>query len=97
VMSLAQASSPSGATFYLDSGGGPGSGCVDADGDGVRDDATDDADNYCETLDMRDALIALGWSEGGALVYRWSSGAPHNEAAWAARFGALLTSWFPAR
>jgi len=28
-------------TFYLDSGGDAGSGCVDSDGDGIEDDTPD--------------------------------------------------------
>jgi hypothetical protein len=75
-------------TFYLDSGGGPGSGCVDSDGDGILDDAPDAADNYCETAQMRDALLALGC--GPRVTYRWVSGAPHSEPAWQGRAPDIL-------
>jgi hypothetical protein len=85
---------PAASTFYLDSGGDAGSGCLDSDGDGVHDDGGG-SDNYCETLDMRDRLDALGWTEDLDLVYRWTPGAPHNEASWTARLPALFTDWFP--
>jgi len=68
--------------LYLDSGGaGP---CPDG------------TDNYCETIEMRDLLVALGWSEGDDLVWRWAEGASHDEAAWADRlpgFFADLGVW----
>ena len=75
-------------TFYLDSGGGPGSGCVDSDGDGIQDDTADSADNYCETVQMRDTLIALGC--GGHLTYVFVSGAQHSEPAWRGRSPAIF-------
>ena len=83
----ALASCPAG-TFYLDSGGGPGSGCVDSDGDGIQDDTADSADNYCETVQMRDTLIALGC--GGRLTYVFVSGAQHSEPAWRGRYPAIF-------
>ncbi|MBC8069518.1 MAG: hypothetical protein IAG13_14370, partial [Deltaproteobacteria bacterium] len=48
------------------------------------------ADNYCVTIEMRDRLLELGWSEPGALVYAHSAGATHDEAAWAARLPGFL-------
>jgi predicted alpha/beta superfamily hydrolase len=75
--------------IYLDSGGG-GVTCADADGDGIDDDDPEAADNYCETIQMRDVLDAAGWTlpgEGGDvdLVHWHEPGATHDEAAWAAR------------
>lgn len=68
---------------YLDSGGnGP---CTDSDGDGIQDDDPNSADNYCETAQMRDVLAAEGWQFDMDLFHWHESGAPHNEAAWAAR------------
>jgi hypothetical protein len=80
-------SCPSGG-FYLDSGGGPGSGCVDADGDGIQDDTADSGDNYCENAQLRDTLAALGC--GTRVDYVFSSGAPHQEGAWRARSPAIF-------
>ncbi len=74
--------------FYLDSGGGPGSGCVDADGDGIQDDTADSGDNYCETVQLRDTLAALGC--GARVSYVFVSGAPHQEGAWHARSPAIF-------
>jgi predicted alpha/beta superfamily hydrolase len=76
------------ATLYLDSGGGPGSGCVDADADGIQDDAPGAADNYCENLQLKGVLEALGC--GPRLTYRWAPDARHDEAAWRARAPAIL-------
>ncbi len=47
--------------------------------------------------DLRDALVARGWVQGRDLQYEEASGAPHNEAAWAARVPALLEFLFPAQ
>ncbi len=95
LMQLANATPPTGVSFYLDSGGGPGSGCVDTDSDGVRDDTADADDNYCETLDFRATLTSKGWVDGTNLFYVFDSGAAHNEAAWAARLPHALRTWFP--
>jgi hypothetical protein len=78
---------PAGA-WYLDSGGGPGSGCVDCDADGIMDDAPDAADNYCENVQLKAAVEALGC--GAQLTYRWAPNAGHNEAAWKARSVGIL-------
>ncbi|UJR80920.1 alpha/beta hydrolase [Sandaracinus amylolyticus] len=75
--------------IYLDSGGDAGSGCVDSDGDGIDDDG-DGRDNYCETLQMRDVLRAAGYVDGVDLHYLHAPGAAHDEAAWRARFPAVL-------
>jgi hypothetical protein len=80
------ATSPKSAVvLYLDSGGGPGTGCIDSDGDGIKDDASGAADNYCETEQMKEALEARGWQQEVDLWHWWEPGAGHNEAAWAAR------------
>jgi hypothetical protein len=71
--------------LYLDSGGGPGSGCFDLDGDGIEDDSPDAADNYCETRQLADVLAAAGYVWDVDLFHWWEAGAEHNEAAWAAR------------
>ncbi|MCB9763252.1 MAG: prolyl oligopeptidase family serine peptidase [Alphaproteobacteria bacterium] len=76
---------PFGVPIYLDSGGGPGSGCVDTDGDGIEDDSPDSSDNFCETRQMADAMAAAGWVWEQDLWHWWEEGEPHNEAAWAAR------------
>jgi pimeloyl-ACP methyl ester carboxylesterase len=75
---------PTGLNVYLDTGGGPGGGCP---GGG--------ADNYCGNVRMADGLRALGWTDEADLFYRWESGAPHNEAAWADRLLPALAVWFP--
>lgn len=74
-----------GVAIYLDSGGGPGEGCVDSDGDGLLDDAWEAADNYCETRQLADLLPEQGWTWEQDLWHWWEPEAPHNEAAWAAR------------
>ena len=43
---------------------------------------------------LREALLAKGWHEGEDLEYREFEGEGHNEAAWAARFGAVLLHLF---
>ncbi len=69
---------------YLDSGGG-GTDCEDSDGDGTNDDDPTAADNYCETVQMRDVLLEEGW-QGDVDLFHWHEpGAQHDEAAWAAR------------
>lgn len=69
--------------LYIDSGGGGT--CVDSDGDGIQDDATDGADNYCENLQLRDTLMGVGYQPEQDLWHWWEPGAEHNEMAWAAR------------
>lgn len=71
--------------FYLDSGGGPGTGCADSDNDGVFDDDLEADDNYCETEQMRDVFVAEGYEFDKNLFHWWEPQAEHNEAAWAAR------------
>lgn len=71
--------------IYLDSGGGPGSGCIDSDSDGIQDDAAGAKDNYCETVQLRDVLSAAGYTFDTELWHWYESGAPHSETAWAAR------------
>jgi predicted alpha/beta superfamily hydrolase len=44
---------------------------------------------------LRDALAAKGWREGLDMRYLEVQGAGHNEAAWAARFGQVLSYLFP--
>lgn len=71
--------------LYLDSGGGPDTGCVDSDNDGVDDDNVNAGDNYCENVQLRDVLTGKGYQLDADVWYWWESGAQHNEAAWAAR------------
>jgi len=71
------------ATFYVDSGGSAGSGCVDSDGDGIFDDTPDAGDNYCENVQLADVMRSLGC--GDRLHYVWGPGEPHNEASWRGR------------
>ncbi len=71
--------------LYLDSGGTNGGGCVDSDGDGILDDNDAAGDNYCETVQMRDALVADGYVFNTDLFHWHEIGAEHNEAAWRAR------------
>jgi hypothetical protein len=67
---------------YLDSGGdGP---CADLDDDGIDDDG-DGSDNYCENLQLAGVMDAAGWTFDQDLFHWHEPGAPHNEAAWAAR------------
>ena len=70
--------------IYVDSGGGPGQGCVDTDADGIADDG-DGGDNYCETRQFANALAEAGYVWDDNLVHWWQPGAEHNEAAWGAR------------
>lgn len=78
------AAAPAGTAIYLDSGGN-GSSCADSDGDGVDDDDPSAADNYCETVQMRDLLQGLGYQFDVDLFHWHEPGAEHDEAAWAAR------------
>ncbi|HJL17922.1 MAG TPA: alpha/beta hydrolase-fold protein [Sandaracinaceae bacterium LLY-WYZ-13_1] len=73
--------------IYLDSGGGGT--CADADGDGVDEDS-DDADNFCTTNQLRDRLADLGYAFDVDLFHWHEPGAPHTEAAWAARLPRAL-------
>jgi hypothetical protein len=73
---------------YFDSGGRDGGGCRDTDADGVNDDS-DDADNYCVNVQLRDVLMRQGYTSAN-LTYAWQRDAMHNEAAWAARAGDAL-------
>jgi predicted alpha/beta superfamily hydrolase len=69
--------------LYLDSGGGGP--CADTDGDGLQDDDPASSDNYCEGRQLADTLASRGWTYGLDLIHWHEPGAPHNEAAWAAR------------
>ncbi|HEU4532565.1 MAG TPA: alpha/beta hydrolase-fold protein [Polyangiaceae bacterium] len=88
-------------SLYLDSGGGDGNSdadnddCLDADNDGVHDDVPSAGDNFCENVDMRDKLVALGWQTGVDLKYAFVKGASHSEASWKARLPGALSGWFP--
>lgn len=77
------------AALYVDSGGDVSGACRDGDGDGIEDDG-DDSDNHCVNVQMVRVLEAAGYVRGSTLVYAWAPGAPHNEAAWAARIGDAL-------
>lgn len=72
---------PTGLSVYLDSGGNATPMCPA------------DFDNYCDVVELADALRAQGWIDEEDLVYRWEPDAMHNEAAWAARFGPMLQQW----
>jgi len=50
-----------------------------------------------DTGRLRDALVAKGWTSGRDFAYVEESGAGHNEAAWACRFGEILMFLYPAR
>ncbi|MEZ4385394.1 MAG: alpha/beta hydrolase-fold protein [Nannocystaceae bacterium] len=77
--------------IYLDSGGGDGGmACVDADLDGVADDNLSASDNYCVNIQLRDALIDLGYTFDVDLWHWWEPDAPHNEIAWGERVGIPL-------
>lgn len=68
---------PGGLLVYVDSGGaGP---CPGGSGD-----------NDCENVGFADATRSQGWVDDDDLLYRWHPSAPHNEAAWASRFGFAL-------
>jgi predicted alpha/beta superfamily hydrolase len=58
------------------------------------DTGTAEGDNPAQTVEdaraLRDALLAKSWREGETLKYYEFEGAQHSEAAWAARFGAVL-------
>ena len=69
--------------LYLDSGGSGT--CVDADGDGLQDDATDASDNFCENRQFADQLAASGYTWEADLWHWHEPGAPHSEVAWAMR------------
>lgn len=75
--------------IYLDSGGGPGSGCLDGDGDGIQDDG-DDTDNYCVTQQLHDVLLGEGYAAGVDLFHVHAPGAAHNDATWGARMPGVL-------
>ena len=80
--------------IYLDSGGGDGGqACVDSDDDGIADDDELASDNYCENIQLRDALVELGYTFEVDLWHWWEPDAPHNEAAWAARVGMPLAQF----
>lgn len=75
--------------IYLDSGGSVSGTCGDGDGDGVFEDS-DDSDNYCTTIQLRDRLLGLGAESGVDLAHWHEAGAPHNEGAWRARVPRML-------
>jgi len=75
-------------TFYLDSGGDAGSGCVDSDGDGIEDDTPDSDDNWCENVQMKGTLEAL--CGAAAVHYVGATGQSHNETFWRMRSPAIF-------
>lgn len=78
ILELYAAMPPADLWVYLDSGGdGP---CPGGE------------DNFCVTIEMRDLLAELGWTEPQTLVYVHAPGATHDEAAWAARLPGFLTA-----
>ena len=76
--------------LYLDSGGEVAGECFDSDGDGINDDNESASDNYCTNRQFADEMAALGYVWDESLWHWWEPGAPHNEAAWAARVGRPL-------
>jgi predicted alpha/beta superfamily hydrolase len=48
-----------------------------------------------DARDLRDALLAKGWSLDADLSYTEADGARHDEAAWGRRFGDVLRYLFP--
>jgi len=68
--------------IYLDSGGSGT--CIDSDLDGTNDDGSG-TDNMCENIQLRDALLNLGYQANIDLFYWWEPDALHNESAWSAR------------
>ena len=89
-----------GQVYYLDSGGGPESGCS-------MTQAYEGADNYCDTLRMKATLGSKGidtfpddpnaehLTPAGIDIYHWhQDGAPHNEGAWNARLYRPLRLFF---
>jgi len=86
-----------GLVVYVDSGGGPGdNGCQDTDGDGFVEDDPDDSDNYCTVRAFADHLATQGFVWDETLFHWYEEGAPHNEAAWAARVSRPLQHFLDA-
>ena len=83
-----------GMTLYLDSGGGVHGACQDHDGDGIHEDSND-ADNYCVTLQMAATLEAIGYTYDTDLFHWWEPWATHSEPAWAQRLPLFLETVFP--
>jgi ribonuclease I len=50
-----------------------------------------------QTRGLRQTLLSKGWQEGQTLAYHEIEDGTHSEAAWAARFGAVLAFLFPKR
>ena len=71
--------------IYVDSGGGADGACVDTDGNGIANDTANNLDAYCENRQFADQLAAQGYTWASDLWHWHEPGAPHNEAAWAAR------------
>jgi predicted alpha/beta superfamily hydrolase len=53
------------------------------------------ADTIGNARDLRDALVAKGWTMGHDLAYLEAQGGEHNERSWAARVEAVLKFLFP--
>ena len=53
------------------------------------------ADTIGNARDLRDALVAKGWTIGDDLAYLEAQGGEHNERSWAARVEAVLKYLFP--
>lgn len=87
MVALYESAGPRQTALFLDSGGGPGpdGACLDLDGDGYPEDDPDSSDNYCVTRHFADAMADLGYTWNQDLWHWHEPGAPHNEAAWAAR------------
>jgi len=55
----------------------------------------DNSDGAADTVAVRDALLARGWTLGSDLFYVHEEGAEHDEAAWRRRVPGLLEALFP--
>ncbi|MDC0722897.1 alpha/beta hydrolase [Nannocystis bainbridge] len=88
ILETYEAAGKRGFAIYVDSGG-EGT-CVDADQDGIEDDAPDSFDNYCENAQLYAILQASGYTPEVDVFYVHAPGAMHNELEWAARVGVPL-------
>jgi predicted alpha/beta superfamily hydrolase len=69
---------------------------VDTSGNGIANDTANNLDAYCENRQFADQLAAQGYTWASDLWHWHEPGAPHNEAAWAARVARPL-GYFAAR
>lgn len=55
----------------------------------------DNSDGAADTVAVRDALVARGWTLGTDLFYVHDEGAPHDETAWRRRVPGMIEALFP--